>query len=96
MPSLGVPEEPDRLNGHGPLDAAGVDAVAATEAVRLFVDRAAAILPGFQLDPTTVGPVAEICRRLDGIPLASSSRRPGSMSCRSPRSPLASVTGSGS
>ena len=44
--------------------------MASTEAVRLFVDRATATLPTFRLDASTIGPVVEICRRLDGIPLA--------------------------
>jgi predicted ATPase/DNA-binding SARP family transcriptional activator len=44
--------------------------VAMYEAVQLFVDRARAALPAFQLDATTAQPVAEVCRRLDGIPLA--------------------------
>ncbi|MFD3945379.1 BTAD domain-containing putative transcriptional regulator [Streptomyces sp. NPDC058579] len=39
-------------------------------AVRLFVDRAVGVRPDFTLDATTVGPVVEICRRLDGMPLA--------------------------
>ncbi|MVU83379.1 AfsR/SARP family transcriptional regulator [Nocardia sp. ET3-3] len=39
-------------------------------AVRLFADRAAAIRPGFAIDDATVGPVVEICRQLDGLPLA--------------------------
>ncbi|MEV4077235.1 BTAD domain-containing putative transcriptional regulator [Nonomuraea fuscirosea] len=39
-------------------------------AVRLFVDRARAVRPDFELDADTSGPVAEICRRLDGLPLA--------------------------
>ncbi|HEY0238186.1 MAG TPA: BTAD domain-containing putative transcriptional regulator [Friedmanniella sp.] len=38
-------------------------------AVRLWRDRAAAVAPGFVLDDTTVGPVLEIVRRLDGLPL---------------------------
>ena len=38
--------------------------------MRLFVDRAAAGLPGFRLDARNARAVAEICRRLDGIPLA--------------------------
>ncbi|WP_370108894.1 BTAD domain-containing putative transcriptional regulator [Streptacidiphilus sp. MAP12-33] len=43
------------------------------EALRLFAERAAAVRPGF--DPETQAPddaaaVAEICRRLDGLPLA--------------------------
>jgi predicted ATPase len=39
-------------------------------AVRLFVARAAAAASGFALDPDTAPAVAELCRRLDGIPLA--------------------------
>jgi predicted ATPase/DNA-binding SARP family transcriptional activator len=39
-------------------------------AVRLFGDRAAAVLPDFQLDASTAGPVGQICRTLDGMPLA--------------------------
>jgi predicted ATPase/DNA-binding SARP family transcriptional activator len=39
-------------------------------AVRLFADRAAAVQPEFQLDASTAGPVAQICRALDGMPLA--------------------------
>jgi predicted ATPase len=39
-------------------------------AVRLFIDRAAAVRPGFALDESTLGAVVEICRRLDGMPLA--------------------------
>ena len=44
--------------------------VARHEAVRLFVDRAQALTPRFQLDQEAAIAVAEICRRLDGIPLA--------------------------
>ena len=39
-------------------------------AVRLFVDRAAAARPGFTLTAENERPVAELCRRLDGLPLA--------------------------
>ena len=39
-------------------------------AVRLFTDRAAAVLPGFQLDAANAEAVASICRNLDGMPLA--------------------------
>jgi predicted ATPase/Tfp pilus assembly protein PilF len=41
-----------------------------SEAVRLFADRAAALDPGFALDRESADSVAQICRRLDGIPLA--------------------------
>ncbi|WP_214108677.1 BTAD domain-containing putative transcriptional regulator [Acrocarpospora catenulata] len=39
-------------------------------AVRLFLDRAAAVRPGFALSPGNTAAVIEICRRLDGLPLA--------------------------
>jgi DNA-binding CsgD family transcriptional regulator len=40
------------------------------EAVRLFADRAAAVLPGFVVDAENGATVAAVCRALDGIPLA--------------------------
>lgn len=40
------------------------------DAVRLFEERAAASRPGFRLDDESAPAVAEICRRLDGIPLS--------------------------
>ena len=55
VPPLALPEE---------------GAEAESEAVRLFVDRAQAARPGFELSAETTPAVAEICRRLDGIPLA--------------------------
>jgi predicted ATPase len=41
-----------------------------SESVKLFVQQAKAIQPGFELTPENAGAVAEICRRLDGLPLA--------------------------
>jgi predicted ATPase/DNA-binding SARP family transcriptional activator len=43
---------------------------AASPAVRLFEDRAAAVRPGFVIDAGSAGPAVSICRALDGIPLA--------------------------
>ncbi len=40
------------------------------DAVRLLVDRAQALLPGFELDDEEADNAADICRRLDGIALA--------------------------
>ncbi|UBU08463.1 BTAD domain-containing putative transcriptional regulator [Nonomuraea gerenzanensis] len=39
-------------------------------AMELFAERAAAAVPGFTLDAGVSGTVAEVCRRLDGLPLA--------------------------
>ena len=47
-----------------------VPPLASAEAVQLFVDRARATLPSFNLTPANAEAVTEICRRLDGIPLA--------------------------
>jgi predicted ATPase/class 3 adenylate cyclase len=44
--------------------------VTATDAVQLFVERASSAEPDFQVTPAVERTLAEICRRLDGIPLA--------------------------
>lgn len=44
--------------------------LAQVAAVRLFVERAQAIQPGFQLTAVNARVIAEICARLDGLPLA--------------------------
>ncbi|NKQ57075.1 AfsR/SARP family transcriptional regulator [Amycolatopsis sp. K13G38] len=64
---LATSREPLAITGEvlchlGPLEEA--------EAMRLFVERAETVRPGFVLDELTREPVAEICRRLDGLPLA--------------------------
>jgi predicted ATPase/DNA-binding winged helix-turn-helix (wHTH) protein len=60
VPPLAVPAEA-RLNGEDPLRYG---------AVRLFVERARAAAPFPSPNARKVAVVAEICRRLDGIPLA--------------------------
>lgn len=40
------------------------------EAVQLFMDRARSVVPGFALTPQNSPAITEICRRLDGLPLA--------------------------
>lgn len=47
-----------------------LEAAAEYEAVRLFVDRARAVDPSFELTPENIGAVIDICRRVDGLPLA--------------------------
>jgi predicted ATPase len=56
LPELKRPVEPDVLTTSG--------------AVRLFVERAEAVEPRFRLDDATAPAIAEICVRLDGLPLA--------------------------
>ncbi len=54
-----------------PLDAPGSDEDAeATGAIRLFVERARAVRPEFDPDAESLPAVAEIVRRVDGLPLA--------------------------
>jgi len=53
-----------------PEEGAGVDDAAGSTSVQLLVDRAGAVAPSFRLDENTVAAVVEICRRLDGLPLA--------------------------
>ena len=54
----------------GPAGARPVDTFAAYAAVRLFVERARQVRPGFALSAENAAAVAAICRRLDGLPLA--------------------------
>ena len=61
VPALALPDPGDKV---------ALDALLQYEALHLFVDRAAALLPTFRLSDQNAGAVIEICRRLDGIPLA--------------------------
>ncbi len=63
VPPLALPDPPGSVPP--PLER-----VAGVEAVRLFVERARAIEPAFALTETNAPAVAELCRRLDGLPLA--------------------------
>lgn len=73
--------EPLRVRGEhllpiDPLGTAGLDdestfeVIAASEAVQLFVERAKAARPDFELTEANAETVARICLRLDGLPLA--------------------------
>lgn len=58
-----------------PLDIAGetafrVPSLAVPESVRLFVERASAVKAGFEVTSANAAVIEQICRRLDGIPLA--------------------------
>ncbi|GIM92264.1 BTAD domain-containing putative transcriptional regulator [Paractinoplanes toevensis] len=48
----------------------GLEESRRTASVRLFVERAAAVRPGFDLSPLTLSQVIEVVRSLDGMPLA--------------------------
>ena len=51
-------------------DPGWLDEITKSDAVRLFIERATAVLPSFSLDSSNARAVVEICHRLDGIPLA--------------------------
>ncbi|WP_204010682.1 BTAD domain-containing putative transcriptional regulator [Sphaerimonospora thailandensis] len=72
VPPLTLPEE---NAARAPIQVAGsvagsTDRAAESSAVALFLDRVRAAEPDFPLDDTTIDAVVEICRRLDGLPLA--------------------------
>jgi predicted ATPase/DNA-binding CsgD family transcriptional regulator len=72
---LGVPAEHALLISPLELPAPGWspppgDGAAQADAIALFVDRAQAAVPEFALSTANTVTVAELCRRLDGIPLA--------------------------
>ena len=64
VPPLSLPTP----GGPGPEE--DVEAILVTEAVRLFAERAAEARPGFRVDASNATVVAELCARLDGLPLA--------------------------
>jgi predicted ATPase len=61
VPSLGLPDA-------GPTQSGAQ--LAACEAVRLLVERATVMQPAFALTEQNAAAVEQVCRRLDGIPLA--------------------------
>jgi len=76
VPGLPTPVDVDRLS---PIERERLpeaarrrdpESIAAYEAVRLFVARARAVKPGFELTPATAGDIAGIVGHLGGVPLA--------------------------
>ncbi|OEJ93958.1 hypothetical protein J116_005185 [Streptomyces thermolilacinus SPC6] len=73
---LATSREPLMITGEalcrvGPLRLPASEAEAEhSTAVELFCDRAALVRPGFALTPANTAQVVEICRKLDGLPLA--------------------------
>jgi predicted ATPase/DNA-binding SARP family transcriptional activator len=83
VPPLSVPGDPGRGGTGGPYwavpdpgadddqdTATALEVLAGYDGVRLFVERAQLADPGFVLDGDNASAVAEVCRRLDGLPLA--------------------------
>ncbi|MEZ4681526.1 MAG: BTAD domain-containing putative transcriptional regulator [Caldilineaceae bacterium] len=61
VPSLQLPDGDTLL---------ALEDLAQSEAIRLFVDRAVAVTPTFTLNEANAAAVTQICRQLDGVPLA--------------------------
>ena len=61
IPALAVPDARTKL---------GTETLQHYEATRLFVERATAANPAFAATARNAAPIVDICRRLDGIPLA--------------------------
>ena len=61
VPSLLTPD---------PVDLPSLDELGNMDSIRLFIERAATAKPGFQLTKDNASFIAQICSRLDGIPLA--------------------------
>jgi predicted ATPase len=61
VPALSLPSCRDDLQ---------IEQLASSPAIELFVDRARAVRPDFALTEENARAVAEICRRLEGLPLA--------------------------
>ncbi len=53
-----------------PNGATQLEQIAASDAVQLYVRRAQSVAPSFQITAANAAAVAEICRQLDGLPLA--------------------------
>jgi predicted ATPase/class 3 adenylate cyclase len=62
VPSLSVPEDIDHLPSS--------EELVLYDAIRLFIDRAVATVQDFTVTSENGAAVAQVCRRLDGIPLA--------------------------
>ncbi len=61
VPSLSLPRE---------IGTEPVEALAQSDAVRLFIERATQVRPNFTVDGESAPAIAQICHDLDGIPLA--------------------------
>jgi hypothetical protein len=64
LPPLGLPPPPEEA------ESVPLDAIASAPAVELLLARARAVQPAISLGRDNVADIVEICRRLDGMPLA--------------------------
>ncbi len=77
LPPLTVPPLAERPEAwpageqDGAIAATGATALlAGSEAMQFFLDRARAVLPGFEITDENAELIGQLCRRLDGLPLA--------------------------
>ncbi|HST05633.1 MAG TPA: AAA family ATPase, partial [Chloroflexia bacterium] len=67
---LRLPGSEYRVASAFALPGAGYSTLGTVESVALFVQRAKSVRPDFELDAGNASTIAEICTRLDGLPLA--------------------------
>ena len=67
---LKLPESPSNTNEWAGNNGDLIEDISQFASVQLFLQRAKAVLPAFKLNSENVAAVAEICRHLDGLPLA--------------------------
>ena len=73
LPPLALPRIPPQLvrqEMSAEEASAAIDEIRRTEAIRLFVSRAQSVKPDFDVTTANATAVAEVCSRLDGLPLA--------------------------
>ena len=61
VPPMSLPADGDQVS---------IEQLLSSEAVWLLSERAAAVVPGFAVNADNAEPVLQLCRRLDGLPLA--------------------------
>ena len=67
VPPMSLPEGGDDIS---------VEQALSSDAVWLLSERASAVVPGFAVSASNAAAVAELCRKLDGIPLALEAAKP--------------------
>jgi predicted ATPase/DNA-binding SARP family transcriptional activator len=71
VPPLAAPGAWPTAEQDGAIAAPGAAAMlAGSEAMQFFLDRARAVLPGFEINDGNAALIGQLCRRLDGLPLA--------------------------